>query len=174
MTDIEKKQLLTLWDKLGVSYDHTRYLGSSVKFFTYYDYLETVAEYYGIRFNSFVGATEVYKDMVEYFNEKVKEHLTCDNEIVCVEITPNFNVQSPSAMKNIYDGHGGINGIKIYATVDEKYEECPEDYEEEVFYDLQCHDDRCVTKSASLAMRDVKNKYGVRLGSVSFETKKEI
>lgn len=181
MSRIFKKEEISLihklWSQTGkVTYHTSKYVGK--QFPTYREYLNCVADYYGIEENQSeqMGVFNTYRAMEDYATKELVGRSKCDVKIICVSIDPKFSVDSNSDMQIIYNHIGGINTAQFKYTIDESYKEIPEDEYDDYYdegnhpdYDLEYHDDMCITYVVRDVIRLVENRFGVRLGSIGTE-----
>ena len=171
MTKQEKDFIRSLWTSTGrVSYKTSKYTGK--KFGTYREYLNLLSEHYSITEsvdeNGKMGYEGILKSMVDYGTSTVNEWIMCNNEIECTDIEPTFDVDSNSTMEILYNRIGGIVKITFKYSIDTQFVECPDDYDEPIDYEYQCHDDACVVDPIRKTCRDIESRYGIRLGNVHY------
>lgn len=162
----------SIWKQTGkVTYYTSKYVGR--QFYTYRLYLNCVADYYGIEEDlspdETQGVFNTYREMEKYATKELVGRSKCDVEIMCRDISPIFNIDSPTDMQIIYNKMGGINETQFVYTIDEEYREIPDDaYEEDdgPDYDLEYHDDMCIMYTIRDVIRLVEKRFGIRLGRI--------
>ncbi len=174
--DSEINLIHTIWKQTGkVTYHTSKYVGK--QFPTYRLYLNCVANYYGIKEDISPDGTQgvfnTYREMERYVNKEMVGRSKCNVELKCIDISPTFSIDSTSDMQIIYNRMGGINETQFRYTVDENYREIPDDaYEEDdrPDYELEYHDDMCITYVVRDTIRLLESRYGVRLGRIGIQS----
>lgn len=157
-----KEQIFTLWDNFGkVDYATTKYIGRNFR--TFDEYVETVEEYLNI------PQGELLQNVERFIKENLISESPCELGITYVDVTYPLNTDSSVNMNLMYNGIGGGLSLSYRYTMDPNFE-CPEDYDEEIEYDEQCHDDFCLMGAKRRTLREVKDKFGLNIGRISSES----
>ena len=180
---MNKDVIFKLWDTMGPSWKHTKYVGETFR--TMDDYYTALTEYYGIE----GGRVGLKNHIIDEVNQLLKtpEYKECDElEIRLYDIDLELNATSPTYMDGVYKGFGSKPYARFAFNPDYKGYECPDDaydgdwsprdevmhrYQienpEDITPDIEeeirvwCFEDRCVYRTAERASRYVGKKYGI-------------
>ena len=181
---MNKESIFKIWDSMGPSWKHTKYVGESFR--TMDDYYTALTEYYGIE----GGRVGLKNHIIDEVNQLLKtpEYKECDElEIRLYDIDLDKQVTSPMYMDGKYKGFGSKPFASYAFNSDYKGYECPDDVlhnddwsprdevmhrnsiynpedmtpemEEEI--NEVCFEEHCVYKTVQRASRFIDKKYGI-------------
>ena len=155
----QKTALFKIWDSIGVSPKGSNYVGH--KFKTMEEYLNTMAEYFGV--DGIQGLKQLMiSDVNEYFNNP--ENLDCPGGTLRMyDIEIEKEMTSTTNMDGFYNQKFYNKPFAYFAYEKDPNHKCEEleDYKYEKYPEELCYDDDCVRGDILKASKILNKKYGI-------------
>ena len=159
ITQQQKRALFKIWDSIGVSPKGSNYVGH--KFKTMEEYLNTMAEYFGV--DGIQGLKQLMiNDVNEYLNNP--ENLDCPGGTLRMfDIEIEKEMTSTSYMDGFYIQRYYSKPFAYFAYEKDPNHKCEdlEEYKHEKYPEELCYDDDCVRGDIYKASSILKKKYGI-------------